>query len=179
MDHLADRFNPEARVNTPGMAGALAPLGPMGHLGPMMMMPPPPPPPSYAATQGGHLPMVPVPPPAASGGRRRMMEEEVYSSIPGHRGATRSSGGLTRFHHEQEPFAAAVDAAVHGGSPYAPHVRRRPPQATRVHGHELPRPSVLAGLAGPGRGLNRVFEWRNYVEPGIPEGEQPPSIVAQ
>lgn len=189
LDHLADRFNPEIRGSTPGMAGALAPLGYMGigHMGLMNMMSPPPPPPSYAAThsgyaptQLGHLPMVPVPPPAASGGRRHnMMDEEVYSSIPGHRGAARSPGGLTKFPHEQEPVVSPIDAAVNAGLPYAPHVRRRPPQATRVHGHEPPKPSVLAGLAGPGRGLNRVFEWRNYVEPGIPEGEHPPSIVAQ
>jgi hypothetical protein len=112
------------------------------------------------------------------------MEEEVYASPAPHRGAPRSSerhlpsgNGLTRFYEQQEAAANAFNMA--GGSPHAPNVRRRPPQATRVHGHELPRPSILAGLGGPGRGLNRVSEWRNYVEPGIPEGEQPPSIVAQ
>jgi len=131
------------------------------------------------------MPMAPVPPPAATPiMRRHMMEEEVYSSpAPPIRGAFRSSerhissgSGLMRFHEQQDHAANAFGVA---GSPHAPHVRRRPPQATRVHGHELPRPSILAGLGGPGRGLNRVSEWRNYVEPGIPEGERPPSIIAQ
>ena len=97
------------------------------------------------------------------------MEEEVYYP-PAYRGARSSerhfSSGLTGY--EQET----------GGSPHAPNVRRRPPQATRVHGHELPRPSVLAGLAGLGRGVNRIFDWINHVEPGIPDGDQPPSIAA-
>jgi len=91
------------------------------------------------------------------------MEDEVYTAMPTTRG---------RYHEQQE------GSHLGGGSPHAPHVRRRPPQATRVHSHDLPRPSVLAGLAGVGRGPHRVFEWRNYVEPGIPEGEQPPSVVA-
>jgi len=117
------------------------------------------------------------------------MEEEVYASPaphPHHRGPARaperhiipsSSGkGLTRHHGQQENAAIAFNLAA--GSPHAPHVRRRPPQATRIHGHELPRPSVLAGLGGPGRGLNRVAEWRNYVEPGIPDGERAPTVVA-
>jgi len=183
---LAGRFNSETRQNSPAMMGALAPIG-HGHLGPVMMMPPPPPP-SYAPTQhtmGPPMPMAPVPPPAATPSMRRQhtMEEEVYSPPPVSRGAVRSSerfassgGGLTRFHEQQAGPANAFTAA---GSPHAPNVRRRPPQVTRVHGHELPRPSILAGLGGPGRGLNRVSEWRNYVEPGIPDGEQPPSIVAQ
>ncbi|KAK4454349.1 hypothetical protein QBC34DRAFT_471239 [Podospora aff. communis PSN243] len=185
---LAGRFNSDTRQNSPVMmGGALAPVGPVGHLAPMMMMAPPPPPPSYAPTQhtmGPPMPMAPVPPPAATPiMRRHMMEEEVYASPAPHRGAPRSSerhiasgSGLTRFYEQQEAAANAFNMG--GGSPHAPHVRRRPPQATRVHGHELPRPSILAGLGGPGRGLNRVSEWRNYVEPGIPEGEQPPSIVA-
>jgi hypothetical protein len=33
-----------------------------------------------------------------------------------------------------------------------------------------PRPSMMAGLSGPGSGMNRVHEWRNHVEPGGPQG---------
>ncbi|KAL2131540.1 hypothetical protein VTI74DRAFT_4917 [Chaetomium olivicolor] len=59
---------------------------------------------------------------------------------------------------------------INAGSPRAPNVRRRPPQATREHNkHEPPKSSVLAGLGGMGRGMHRVSEWVNYVEPGLPE----------
>lgn len=33
---------------------------------------------------------------------------------------------------------------------------------------EMPS-SSLAGLSGQGHGMNRVFEWRNFVRPGVPE----------
>lgn len=112
------------------------------------------------------MPMAPAPPPAATPTlRRHMMEDEVFA-IPA------ASRGMP------VPMFPDHESALNEGSPHAPNVRRRPPKATRVHGHDLPRPSVLAGLAGPGRGLNRVFEWRNYVEPGLPD-EQTPPIVAQ
>lgn len=32
--------------------------------------------------------------------------------------------------------------------------------------------TALAGLTGSGRGMSRVFEWRAYVEPGMPDGEE-------
>jgi len=35
---------------------------------------------------------------------------------------------------------------------------------------EVPRTSSMAGL-NSGRGVHRVFEWRNHVEPGVPDGE--------
>lgn len=31
--------------------------------------------------------------------------------------------------------------------------------------------SVLAGLNGSGHGMDRVYEWRVHVEPGVPEGD--------
>lgn len=40
-------------------------------------------------------------------------------------------------------------------------IRREPP-------HEA-RSSMMAGLSGPGSGMNRVHEWRNHVEPGGPK----------
>lgn len=36
---------------------------------------------------------------------------------------------------------------------------------------EPPRPSELAGLTGPGSGMNRVFEWRNHVETYPPDNQ--------
>ncbi|KAL2137535.1 hypothetical protein VTI28DRAFT_9170 [Corynascus sepedonium] len=73
---------------------------------------------------------------------------------------------------------AAAAAAAANGSPRAPHVRRRPPaQAHREHSkYDVPRSSVLAGLAGMGRGMHRVSEWVNYVEPGPPE-EMAPTVM--
>ena len=84
--------------------------------------------------------------------------------------------------HEMAAAAAAAAAAtaasvaadmnnINGGSHRAPNVRRRAPQgAHREHNkYELPRSSVLAGLGGMGRGMHRVTEWVNYVEPGLPE----------
>jgi hypothetical protein len=34
-----------------------------------------------------------------------------------------------------------------------------------------PRPSVLAGLGGPGTGSGRVSAWRTHVEPGVTPAE--------
>jgi hypothetical protein len=68
--------------------------------------------------------------------------------------------------------------AINAGSPRAPNVKRRPPHAHREHSKlEEPKSSVLAGLAGVGRGMHRVSEWVHYVEPGLPEGEQTPTVV--
>lgn len=36
---------------------------------------------------------------------------------------------------------------------------------------DRPKSSDLAGLNGTGRGMNRVSQWRTFVEPGIPDGE--------
>lgn len=45
------------------------------------------------------------------------------------------------------------------------------PRSRRPRHVERPKSSTLAGLNGYGRGMHRVFEWRNFVEPGMPEGE--------
>lgn len=76
-------------------------------------------------------------------------------------------------HDAMDPNNSMGNNASTGGSPRAPNVRRRPPQAHREHNkYELPKSSVLAGLGGLGRGAQRVSEWATYVEPGPPpEGE--------
>jgi hypothetical protein len=70
------------------------------------------------------------------------------------------------------------NAAGAGGSPRGPQVKRRPPQAHREHNkYEVPRSSVLAGLGGMGRGMHRVSEWVNYVEPGLPDSDVATMVV--
>ncbi|KAK3944922.1 hypothetical protein QBC46DRAFT_251162 [Diplogelasinospora grovesii] len=88
-------------------------------------------------------------------------------------------------HHHQQQLETA--ASLSAGSPHAPNVRRRPPRGGgdadhhhREHTKEPPKQSVLAGLTGPGRGMNRVFEWRNFVEPGISEpGDSNTSMISE
>lgn len=48
--------------------------------------------------------------------------------------------------------------------------RPRPPRPAPVPAAE-PRPSVLAGLGGPGRGSGRVSAWRAHVELGVTPAE--------
>ncbi|KAK4227869.1 hypothetical protein QBC38DRAFT_182086 [Podospora fimiseda] len=195
---LADRFNPESR-NTPAPVGyhtgAGAPIppppmtsigvgGPAPHMGIMPLVPfnrgphPVPPPLARAATHPAQpMGMVPAPPPApapiptAGTPRRHTMDEDIY--IPG-----RHPGGPTpdwfgpsghgMAPHEWDPS---------GGSARAPHVRRRPPHAHREHNKFEAKPSMQAGLSGPGRGLHRVTEWVNYIEDGPPE-QHPGPLVA-
>lgn len=67
---------------------------------------------------------------------------------------------------------------VNAGSYHAPNVRRRSTQAYREHSkYDLPRPSVLAGLGGIGRGMHRVSDWVGYVEPGPPDVDQGATAV--
>lgn len=183
---LADRFNPESR-NTPGpvpgYGGAIPPPpmtsvgvpGPAPHMGLMPLVPlnrgPHPPPPLTRASTHPAQPMgmVPAPPPpipipTSATPRRHTMDEDIYIAgrhpgpptpdwfgPPGH--------GMAP--HEWDP---------NGGSARAPHVRRRPPpQAHREHNKFEAKPSMQAGLSGPGRGLHRVTEWVNYIEEGPPD----------
>lgn len=95
---------------------------------------------------------------------------------PGPAGMAMGMGmGMGMMHHQpgvMHPDMVPPEMNINGGSPRAPHVRRRAPQgvAHREHNkYEVPRSSVLAGLGGMGRGMHRVSEWVNYVEPGPPE----------
>ncbi|KAK4156522.1 putative E3 ubiquitin-protein ligase ARI4 [Chaetomidium leptoderma] len=74
-----------------------------------------------------------------------------------------------------------MDMNINSGSHRAPNVRRRPPQgAHREHSkYDVPRSSVLAGLGGMGRGMHRVTEWVNYIEPGLPDGDFAPTVIQQ
>lgn len=186
-----------------GPVGPLGPLGPVGPLGPLSptrgAAPPPPRAATYPAVPGpvAGMPLAPIPPPGAPPAmprRHTSMDQDVH--LPG-------PGGMM---HGPPPFPGPADwfgpppglagggllpgmgmgmhdmdnGAGHG-SPRAPNVRRRPPgqgQAIREHTKfDVPRSSVLAGLGGLGRGVHRVSEWVNFVEPGLPDGEQARTVV--
>jgi hypothetical protein len=102
----------------------------------------------------GPPPLFGIPPPGLAGGpllRRHTMEEDLYNSSRMTRPSERVVPG--RIRHDY-----ASEAAIH-----AP--------ASRIPRNDEPKGSMLAGLTGLGRGMNRVYEWRNHVEPGVPEGE--------
>lgn len=108
--------------------------------------PPPPPPPLGVPGPGRNVPVPPVL-------RRHTMREQAYNAAQGTRASERVVPRRTRTDY-------AAEAAVH--APLGRAYERASP--TR----EVPRPAVLAGLGGPGRGSNRVNAWRTHVEPGVP-----------
>ncbi|TDZ31778.1 putative E3 ubiquitin-protein ligase ARI3 [Colletotrichum spinosum] len=150
---LAERFS-EHRTGPggarAGMIGGRAgpPLAPM--TAPLMGPPPPlppmgPPPPLTAPMASGHSPLVAM-------RRRYNFEDDVYDDDP--RAMRRPS---ERAGHEWTGHGHAREATSHA-------LRSRQPRPAE------PKSSTLAGLTGPGRGMNRVDEWRNHVQPGAPEG---------
>ncbi|SPQ19963.1 b41bd2fe-4d16-4b57-a4e2-b80fad95291b [Thermothielavioides terrestris] len=166
---LADRFKAESRqspvapTSPVAAVGPAGPFGPAGTLGPLSPTRAPPPVTRAATHIGVGMPMAPVPPPAVHGPvpvvthlrRHHTMDEDVYAP-----------GGM------------------HGGAipPTTGSVLRPLPTLIRIltltlSKLEEPKSSVLAGLAGVGRGMHRVSEWVHYVEPGLPEGEQTPTVV--
>ncbi|KAI8949060.1 hypothetical protein F4801DRAFT_580842 [Xylaria longipes] len=88
-------------------------------------------------------PMVPSPI-----SRRHTMDDDMYDIPFDPRYAPPSLPRRATAHAYMDDFAVDV-----------PLGRRRYRQM------EPPRPSELAGLTGPGSGMNRVFEWRNHVDP--------------
>jgi len=188
---LADRFNSDLRNG---------PIRTPTHRGPPP--PPPPPPMLKTATTMPIMPMpgMVVPPQMVPMGqppgitpvrRRHTMEEELYnshSSPP--RSAPRPSSGRTRVHRRTDDFEEEEDdeimtplpPAVATGSRRSDRRHRRDGGGgggggggSRQHRREYdepPKPSTMAGLTGPGRGMDRVFEWVNYVADGPPEEEE-------
>jgi len=86
--------------------------------------------------------------------RRHTAREQAYNSASTTRPSERVVPRRNRTDY-------ASEAAVH--APLG-----RIPQAAPVA--QGPRPAVLAGLAGAGRGSGRVNAWRTHVEPGVPPG---------
>lgn len=114
-----------------------------GPIYPVGMSVPPPP-----------VPAAPVPIPPSLALRHHTVEAEMYNISPYTPRAERVVGRRMSRDYEDE-------ARVH--SPPRSHWRR---------GREArPKSSELAGLNGTGQGMNRVSQWRTFVEPGIPDGE--------
>ncbi|EFY98314.2 revertant of glycogen synthase kinase mutation [Metarhizium robertsii ARSEF 23] len=114
-----------------------------GPIYPVGMSVPPPP-----------VPAAPVPIPPSLALRHHTVEAEMYNISPYTPRAERVVGRRMSRDYEDE-------ARVH--SPPRSHWRRG--RETR------PKSSELAGLNGTGQGMNRVSQWRTFVEPGIPDGE--------
>lgn len=178
---LADRFNSDLR-NSPTRTAA--------HRGP-----PPPPPMLQTAATMPTMPKPMMPPQMVSVDmghyqspigiaplhRRHTMEEELYTSQtspPRSAGPQpRPSPGRTRVHRRTDDFVEDDEMTppplvVPTGSPRRPGRHRREGGGScrqhRREPDEPPRPSTMAGLTGPGRGMDRVFEWVNFVEDGPP-----------
>ena len=95
-----------------------------------------------------------APPPAGDSWRARLGIPQVKSSKPplAPRPERVVGARLSRAYEDE--------AAVHA-----------PIRRTSQRARERPKSSDLAGLNVPGRGMNRVSQWRNFVEPGVPDGE--------
>ncbi|KAI0523634.1 hypothetical protein F5B22DRAFT_406616 [Xylaria bambusicola] len=115
----------------------------------------PPIPPSTAPPMGmGLPPLRPNPMVPSPISRRHTMDDDLYDLPFDPRYASHS---IPRRH---PPHNYMDDFAVH-----APMGRRRFRQM------EPPKPSELAGLTGPGSGMNRVYEWVNHVDPYPPDNQ--------
>jgi hypothetical protein len=106
------------------------------------------------------IPPPPPPPPPNEGPllRRASTRAERYNAAPTTRASERVVPARTRTDYVSE----AARHAPRGISP------PRRPRASRLAPVPAvaPRPSVLAGLAGAGRGSGRVGAWRAHVNPG-------------
>lgn len=154
---LADRFSPQRGVPHPQ-------LQPLHHMPPHIHQQHPPSPLSPLMPMGGphghghgplppHVPMMPPPVPAVPTlMRRHTGDEDAFNMGRGARAPERAGPGRSSRHEYPE------EAMMH-----APMTHRRRHSDDGV----TPR-STMAGLTGAGRGMNRVYEWRNYVEPGLP-----------
>ncbi|KAI2469897.1 hypothetical protein F4781DRAFT_421693 [Annulohypoxylon bovei var. microspora] len=132
---LADRF--EQRQNNNANHHSFGQPAPPPPAPPRAMGPPP-------------IPQIPLgPTPMLS--RRHTVDDDFYDGpranrIPERMLPRRAS---TRGYVDEPAFYESV-----------PRVRRRERAASTS-----PKDSVLAGLTGPGRGMHRVYEWVNHVEP--------------
>lgn len=151
---LADRFNSDLRQSPT-------------HRGPVAHAPPPPAPAPPHSSATIPLPvMAPALGPASVPARRHTVEAgELYGGDDGQRarqGGTRSVERVTASGRTTRPVV------------YEEPEEMVPPMGTVVrkqHMRDPPRASNLAGLTGSGRGVERVFEWRTHVEPGLLDPE--------
>lgn len=152
---LANRLS-ETRYNTPGRD---MPMGPPTHMSPQHhnmsphMGPPPPMP--MGGPHPGPMPMpmpmpMNMPPPQRGPMMMGPMHPPSFGSQP-YSGATYPPPPPPGYMGDKGPY----------GSPDLDGRRRRDSDS-------VPRSSTLAGLDGPHGGVNRVFEWRNFVDPNGP-----------
>ncbi len=140
IDRLADRFSEQRQGGSPIHRSFGNPIAHAAS--PVMAMGPPPPPVGLPV----HLM------------RHHTMDDEIFSSPRGIRAGERLV-----------PRRATHDY-LDEAEIFAPQSRRRHREREWEREREAPpKDSVLAGLTGPGRGSNRVFEWSKHVEPGLPD----------
>ncbi len=192
---LADRFNAGPRSSPmhrpsapPGLPvtpmaasmpmggvpmGPMSPVGPLPLMPPMVAMPPPPPPPPAMMAAMPMMPMAPMPPQAVMPEMpmmmRHTMEEDPFMS-----GADMRSGGMRGSHYLDAYGEVEADVFASGSSRRH---RRREEAASSQHPQHT-RTSEMAGLAGPGRGMDRVPEWMEFIGRDPPE-DDPESILEQ
>lgn len=167
---LADRFDAGTR-QSPGYSTMVAP--------PTMATTPP----SHAATAANRFaPVGAAPPPPPPGIKRHLTEDnEYYTTSRSTRSSDRDRMSMPARHHSyhEPPQQPRYPAYHEGGIPArTPSGRRRSGQATKEHVKDDLPPSVLAGLGGPSKGMERVQEWNKYVEPGPPLIEGVPQLSA-
>ncbi|KHE84784.1 hypothetical protein GE21DRAFT_1207927 [Neurospora crassa] len=150
---LASRFDADTRQG-PGYSTMAAP--------PMMAAPPP----SHAATApiSSRFPVsaAPPPPPPPPGMKRHLTEDDFYTTSRSTRSSDRDRMATPARHHSyhESPQQPRYPAYYEGGIPArTPSGRRRSGQATKEHVKDDLPPSVLAGLGGPSKGMERVQEW--------------------
>ncbi|KAJ4421601.1 hypothetical protein N0V85_000128 [Neurospora sp. IMI 360204] len=149
---LASRFDADTRQG-PGYSTMAAP--------PMMAATPP----SHAATAPimSRLPVSAVPPPPPPGMKRHLTEaDDFYTTSRSTRSSDRDRMPMPARHHSYHESAQQprYPAYYEGGIPArTPSGRRRSGQATKEHVKDDLPPSVLAGLGGPSKGMERVQEW--------------------
>lgn len=201
---LADRFNSDTRQHTatrptangpPPMlkSSVTLPIMSMSTPMPMQMSMPlfMPPPPMAVGMMGGHghgghmhQHHHSAPPGMGPLLRRHTMEEELYNHLNVQRppAVSRESSSasrpatapkLHRKHTRDEEYDEDDDMM-----PPTPLRERRRAPSRRYTEAELVKPSTLAGLTDPRRGMHRVNEWATYVEPGAPEEEEKMSVAA-
>lgn len=149
---LASRFDADTRQG-PGYSTMVAP--------PMMAASPP----SHAATapMPSRFPISAAPPPPPPGMKRHLTEvDDFYTTSRSTRSSDRDRLPMPGRHHSyhDSPQQPRYPTYYDGGIPArTPSGRRRSGQATKEHVKDDLPPSVLAGLGGPGKGMERVQEW--------------------
>ncbi|KAI9171088.1 ATP-dependent RNA helicase DEAH12, chloroplastic [Paramyrothecium foliicola] len=150
---LADRFS-ESRYGMGPRTGMGSPMSAHGF-SPMRVPPPPVGLPPMGMAMSMPMSMSVPPPPPVPMMPPHSMRPEMYHSVH----------GTPPEHMMGVPWMPPFYGDDYEGlSP-----RSRRPGRDDL---EPPRSSTLAGLTGLGSGMNRVYEWRNFVEPGVPEDER-------